>query len=453
MRRKIYISVLAALFSFTGWAQYAWYPVGSGTDLSVQSLAADTNNNYLYVGGLFSNAGSAPAAGIARWDGANYSPLGSGIVSGVGISALYVENNGDVIAGGTFTDIGGTFAKNIARWDGANWNALGSGLDVSVGIASVKTVARYNGDLYAGGTFTQSGSATINYIARWDGAAWQPVGGGTNGTVSALCVFGNELYAGGSFTSAGSTAVNNIAKWDGNAWTDVGGGVNYTGAISVSALQVYNGDLYAGGSFDSAGGTAVNHIARWDGGSWSDVGGGASYTGAISVSALEVFNGDLTVGGSFDSLGSISAYYVGRWNGSSWNPMNLGMNAPVNSLKAMKDTLYAGGNFTTADGQVAMFVAQWKSIGTSLAVAGAGDNTFALYPNPTAGKIRIEHNFKDDNLRFSLFDAPGREVFRQERVDGEISFEGKNIAPGLYLFKLYGSDNTVLEQGRLVLIR
>lgn len=454
MRRKIYISALAVLFYTQVIGQYAWFPVGSGANLGVQALASDTNANILYLGGVFTSIGTTPALGIAQWDGANYAPVGAGILSGAGVSALFVESNGDVIAGGTFTNIGGILTNNIARWNGASWSALGPGLDVTVGIAVVKTVARFQGDLYAGGTFTQSGTSPVNYIARWDGSAWQPVAGGTNGTVNALCVYNNELYVGGTFTDAGGVTVNNIAKWDGTTWSDVGGGVNYTGAISVSALQVYSGDLYAGGTFTTAGTTPVNHIARWDGNAWSDVGGGANYTGAISVSALEVFNGDLTVGGSFDSLGTITANYVGKWNGISWSPMGLGMNAAVNSLEALRDTLYAGGNFTTADGNLALFVAQWKPSAATL--SGAGVYTTAslvLFPNPAQNRIWISDRLKRSDLLFTLYDASGRKILAADRAGHEIDLSGEHIEPGLYIYKISSLSSGTLQQGKLVVER
>lgn len=58
--------------------------------------------------------------------------------------------------------------------------------------------------LYAGGSFTKSGSTDLLRLACWDGSSWSPVGGGTNGTVYALAAhndgFGNALFVGGQFT-------------------------------------------------------------------------------------------------------------------------------------------------------------------------------------------------------------------------------------------------------------
>ena len=39
------------------------------------------------------------------------------------------------------------------------------------------------GNLYAGGFFTTAGEVSANYIAKWDGAAWSPLGIGMNDDV------------------------------------------------------------------------------------------------------------------------------------------------------------------------------------------------------------------------------------------------------------------------------
>ena len=51
---------------------------------------------------------------------------------------------------------------------------------------------------------------------------WTPLGSGMNGQVLALCVYNNELIAGGSFTTAGGISANYIAKWNGSSWSPLG---------------------------------------------------------------------------------------------------------------------------------------------------------------------------------------------------------------------------------------
>ena len=104
--------------------------------------------NDLYVGGLFQRAGDAPAVGLAKWYGANWSDVGgfSGLVSSLATDGtnLYV--------GGVFTNCGGIFTTNIAKWNGANWSALGDGIGYYADDLSqvVNVLLWHNGQLYAG---------------------------------------------------------------------------------------------------------------------------------------------------------------------------------------------------------------------------------------------------------------------------------------------------------------
>ncbi|HEX7585125.1 MAG TPA: hypothetical protein VF373_10585, partial [Prolixibacteraceae bacterium] len=65
----------------------------------------------------------------------------------------------------------------------------------------VYALASYNGELYAGESFVMAGGNPANYIAKWNGSAWSPLGTGTNGTVNSLAVYNSELYTGGLFNT------------------------------------------------------------------------------------------------------------------------------------------------------------------------------------------------------------------------------------------------------------
>ena len=54
---------------------------------------------------------------------------------------------------------------SIGALSAQTWAPVGSGTTSSVYALEV-----FNGELYAGGTFTQIGDATSNYIARWNGS-------------------------------------------------------------------------------------------------------------------------------------------------------------------------------------------------------------------------------------------------------------------------------------------
>src|SRR5205814_998459 len=88
------------------------------------------------------------------------------------VYSLLVMPNGDVIGGGMqLAD--GLHVNFIARWDGASWHALGSGVDSEFVLA---LAVLSNGDLIVGGSFFRAGGLLVNGIARWDGGSWQPLG-------------------------------------------------------------------------------------------------------------------------------------------------------------------------------------------------------------------------------------------------------------------------------------
>src|SRR5215831_15781333 len=119
--------------------------------------------------------------------------------------------------------------------------------------------------LYAGGSFIAAGGVEANYVAKWDGAEWSPLGGGVAGrppallpSVSALAVYddgtGPALCVGGMFVTAGDVGALSIARWDGAQWSALGIGMSgYTDRATVIALTVHDdgtgASLYAGGNF------------------------------------------------------------------------------------------------------------------------------------------------------------------------------------------------------------
>src|SRR5262249_24437464 len=159
-------------------------------------------------------------------------------------------------------------AANIARWDGAAWRPLGQGLN-----DYVSHLAVYNNQLYATGDFTSAGGSPAAGIASWDGAAWHALGTGINdGGVAAMCVFQNKLIVGGTFTHVGGTPANHLAAWTGTAWQPFAGGVQG----SVSALIVFLSDLVASESarFYDPDTQNFTNIIVWDGSSWHGLGTG-----------------------------------------------------------------------------------------------------------------------------------------------------------------------------------
>jgi hypothetical protein len=387
------------------WDGTAWTTLGSGLTGFIPAVTSmivfdDGGGPELYVAGVFTAAGGTSANSIAKWDGASWSAVGSGVSGIVSSMAVFDDGGGsELYVGGQFLSAGGGSANNIAKWDGSTWSALGSGMSGggTTGVFSLAVFDDGGGDaLYAGGQFTSAGGTSANRVARWDGSSWSALGTGMNARVNALLVHddgsGDALYAGGEFTSAGGGAANFIAEWNGSSWTALGSGMS--GDLTrVLALGAYDdgggGELYAGGDFTSAGGVSANEIAKWDGSSWSAVGGGVEGPGPTAdiVSALVVFDdgggGELFVGGSFKTVGStLPAHSIASWNGSAWSATGVGMTDQVLSLTVFDDgtgrALYAGGAFIFAGTTAANRVSKWNGSSWSSLGSGLDDVVYSL---------------------------------------------------------------------------
>lgn len=191
-------------------------------------------------------------------------------------------------AGGAFTTISGQPIVRIAMLNNGAWQGLGSGAD-----NLVRAMCTFDPDgdgplpemLYAGGSFTTIGGVSTSRVAVWDGGGWNPIGAGFNGNVLTLAMFDADgagpgtpvLYAGGTFSMSGAATVSRVAAWNGSAWTTVGGGISGT-SVATLCLHDDDGDgalpprLIVGGTFTSAGGMQARNIVRWDGTSYSNVG-------------------------------------------------------------------------------------------------------------------------------------------------------------------------------------
>jgi hypothetical protein len=353
------LSLPAAQTAHAGIGDEGWSPLGSGMNSIVYAL--ETVGDDLYVGGIFTTAGGVNARLVAKWNGSNWSPLGTGVTapSNPSVWALEADSSGKLYVGGSFATAGAVSANNIAKWDGSNWSALGSGMSGYGGDTRVRSLAvDGSNNLYAGGYFTTAGGVNANYIAKWNGTTWSPLGSGMNDRVSCLLVVGNTLYAGGRFTTAGGVSANRIAKWDGSAWSPLGSGMN--DVVSSLAMDT-SGNLYAGGIFTTAGGGSANYIAKWNGSIWSPVGSGVtSGTGSNANALAADGNGGIYVGGYFSKVGTLNVSNITRWDGSNWSALGSGVESDVTVLKMAGDTLYAGGLFWEAGGTSARYIAKWE---------------------------------------------------------------------------------------------
>jgi len=376
-------AALPAASGIASWASGSgWSALGDkngSINNSVHAIAVDGTD--VYVGGRFDliQENGQPVAGtnyIAKWDGSHWSALGG---NGIGGSSLNGQVNvikvsgSNVYVGGWFNNVtnGLTPVPNaayLAKWDGTNWSAMVTTAAFNAPVLDIEIAS--NGDLYAGGYFTDTDSvAEADKIARFDGSNWHALGssagdGSLNSTVFAISLQGTNVYAGGGFTNVkdGVTTIEEadyIAKWDGTHWSALGNNGAGNGALnqSVLALAISGTTIYAGGNFTNAANIPnADYFAAWDGSAWSEVmgtvgAGSPAFTAAVYE--ILTFNDHVYAAGYFTNAAGIpAADYVARWNGTNWHSLksdNAGdgsLNFYVSTLAAGATDIYIGGAFT-----------------------------------------------------------------------------------------------------------
>ncbi|MFK7847718.1 MAG: T9SS type A sorting domain-containing protein [Rhodothermales bacterium] len=358
------------------WNGATWEPLGTGVDAPVHALAID-QSGLLYIGGEFARDGSGEfeLSKIATWDGSNLGSVGNGLgtFSGVIVRSLGFDSLGDLYAAGSELS-GGVF-----KWDGQSWETIGARHQ-----GTVNTIAFDASDnLYIGGDFqtviqTDESEITANRIARWDGTTWEGLGSGFDGEVRAMGFDNNgTLYVSGLFAKLGDgTALRHIARWN-TTWEAIGPGEDENLFESVNALA-FTGDgaFYALGDVQHLGGELVNGIGYWDGQKWNGI-GGMGLDAAVHALTFDS-SGILYAGGEFVYSGPFHSNKITRWVDNAWQPLGQGVTgASVQALaQGANRMVYVGGDFSDViqdDGTTLLAYniaawdgAVWSTLGTGV---------------------------------------------------------------------------------------
>jgi hypothetical protein len=357
-------------------------------------------------------------------------------------------------------------ASCIARWDGSNWSALGSGLN-----GWVYSVTPWNGNLVAGGEFGTAGNTPVNFVAMWNGASWSALGGGVDDPVYTVASYGGDLYAGGYFMNAGGQPAVRIARWNGAAWSPLGAGLTGYPYPQADAMTVWNNKLIVTGEFDNAGNVAAANIAAWDGANWSALGGGLtgptlSGYAWVFIYALGTYNGDLIAAGDFSTAdGAVATNGVARWNGTSWSPLGSGVDNLADALAVVGSDLYVGGVFAHAGEKPSVGVARWSDLPADVSEASpvrARGIEIASSPNPFTAKTVLRYELPQaERVRLTIHDANGARIatlvdglqeagLQTIEWDGAAS-GGRRVGPGVYFIDLV--TNRMRTGGRIVVVQ
>ena len=305
----------------------------------------------ILAGGAFNRIGGREAAHLATWSEDNgWQPFPAPPLNGPvrDIAVGVGEFDGHIIVAGDFTSDGQKVLKRIARWDGVEWQPFGSGLSDSAYCIELRDEGGQMA-VYIGGQFEVAGGHLSPLIAKWKCGQWTPMnaaaapapqteedrGGSYIDRVLDLEFFddgsGERLFAAGSFNQLGGVIAERIASWDGAAWSAVGGGLSHPAHALAVMFDGSAERLYVGGEFETAGEFFALHIAAWNGQTWSPVGAGVDGP----VYALARQNSDSTpesllVGGAFDNADGLPSFLVARFDGCPIPPAAFSLQQPAN---------------------------------------------------------------------------------------------------------------------------
>ena len=363
-----------------------FHQVGADSPVNAMITWDDGEGEAVYVGGSFGRIGRVFCPLVAKWDGDQFKTLGSGLgtdattTGGVEDLAIFDDGCGEaLVAAGAFNGAVTTQDPigNIAKWDGAEWLPLGSGIHFAtapgfppVGQQRVYAIASFDAgtgeELYAGGSFPVAGRESTPWIAKWNGESWSRVGGPAeelDGAVTSLHVFdaggGPLLFVAGSFANAGVTAVDGLAAWNGDMWIPIGTGLSNSlfGSAGVTDMLSFDDGsgaaLYVAGTFDQFNGMPLNPVARWTGSGFVSV--GALEGLFIQVERLGVH--DFGSGPTLFASGFFAAngvfYSLARWNGIEWEYLPAAQSGIIASFASFEhqsqSNLMVGGSINGSE--------------------------------------------------------------------------------------------------------
>lgn len=420
---------------------FDWIPMGGGTNGTV-TVARRLNNGDVFLAGEFTDAGGTAVSRAAIWNGTSYVPMGAGLQGQVNCA---VEFGGELYVGGALLN----GWSDLAKWDGSYWS-FSTVFDGKY--PYISALHEHEGELYAAGAM--SGFAgTTEFVQKFNGTNWQPIGSAFNAPVLALASHNGTLIAGGAFTTIVTPSlpppVLHVAELEGNEWGQLADGLDAT----VRTLLDFNGTLYAGGEL-YANVAPTFGLARIEAGApqWEPLlpnhdsymasGNGPTYISSLVARA----NDEIYFGGSFNIAQLVGTYgnNLARFFGTpDAVAAMIIVDEAVNAVTIADDQLIAGGAFMSAFPYVV-------SLDLTTGVDGPAQAAFTLSPNPAADIVRI---FSADGAAISgkiaITDASGRAVAAPvQRGTGSVTVDVHELPAGAYQVTV--GDGNVIGTQRLV---
>lgn len=356
--------------------------IGSlGLTRTVHALAFD--QNFLYLGEGYGDG----LKHIRRWNGEGWASIANNVDGSV--QALVSYGNGNLYAGGYFTQTGTcNNCKRVAQWDGSSWSAMGNNLCGEVIALAQDSI----GTLYAGGTFG---------VATWNGTSWELDSSITDWIYALVVDQHDRLFTGGYAFSDSGDAFPSLRMKKASTWFNLGIVFESNTPNGISSLALYPSNVLTptvGGSFD----WPTSYLATWNG-SWQSIGMPNNVVLALAADTC----GGLYVGGAFGMISNQPNRFIAYYDGATWHPLGNTFATTSQSVEVLSfyhGYLAVGGVFTqTLGSQTHRNIALWT--GRDCAQISASDTyTFYAWREPvvieigakgTLAQIRVQRFNKD----------------------------------------------------------
>ena len=187
---------------------------------------------------------------------------------------------------------------------------------------------------------------------------------GVDGVGRTLLPRPDGLWIGGEFRIGGDRLAGNAVLWTGSEWAELG---DFDDRVSVFA--VHGGRVVAGGRFTSVDGTAASRVAVFDESKgWQPLGEGFEDRDApnrCEVHTLLSSGGLLYAGGEFTHAEGEEATAFAVWDGTRWSPVPggplTGGIVSVRALTEFRDAIAVGGEFERAGDVSTPSLASWRN--------------------------------------------------------------------------------------------
>jgi hypothetical protein len=441
-------------FGFTK-QELAWIQPGYPSDLEVSSIDSGVNgsvntvykidtNTYI-LGGNFNklHASNENSSNIALLTFDNNSWHLGAIPNGPnGPVYSITKYNNYIIMGGKFSEANGVQAQNIVAYDPISSStpflSIGNLAD------TVKCLITFKGKLFAGGTFT-------NLLSSYNGVVWQDANNSAlNGhSINALKEHDDNLYVGGNFIIDNFT---NIAKI--NATGQINNcDVSTT---PVNCFEVLNQTLYAGCTYEHESNKCwlATYSAQ---GLWTKYGNATStnplYLQGKEIKHLVSDGTKLYCSGNFTSYGgSIMFHSKGTCTleldsaGKMQDHSFIGVNGPINYGLVAHNNFIGVGSFLINDPWQIQNVKVLNNIvhhnlsPTAISISQR-PNSFYVAPNPASDVLRIFN--LPIGTRYSIYDAFGKSI-STGKYQSAINI--KTYAQGTYYLHALGTQQKFVVQ-------